>query len=77
MDPMMELSDISVVEDVVGLVSVGAVGVSTAARRLECNDRYDVECNSGDCCCGTSYTIDDDDDVDAPSFMEATLTLFS
>jgi len=74
----MELSDISVVEDVVDLVSVGAVGVSTAARRLECNDRYDAECNSGDCCCGTSYTIDDDvDDVDAPSFTEAILALFS
>jgi len=72
----MELSDDSVVEDVVDLVSVGAVGVSTAARRLECNDRYDVECNGGDCCCGTSYTIDDDD-VDAPSVTEATLTLFS
>ena len=46
---MMELSeDNSVVEDEEEEEEDGVVvvGVSTAARRLECNDRYDVD----DCC---------------------------
>ena len=40
---MMELSeDNSVVDEEDGVVAV-VDGVSTAARRLECNDRYDVD----------------------------------
>ena len=43
---MMELSeDNSVLEEEEedGVVVVVGMGVSTAARRLECNDRYDVD----------------------------------